>query len=130
VQKKNDEQGNDSSSFGRFDGGLCGAAKVHACAGPDIGLPRPLRAVAGRYLSWAAIAMTFCLPQERLAFAVANASGKGLTAALMITNVQSSLRTAAAFAGNDGAAVMGAVNREVHASSLADRFATLFPWGV
>jgi len=74
--------------------------------------------------------MTFCLPQERLAFAVANASGKGLTAALMITNVQSSLRTAAAFAGNDGAAVMGAVNREVHASSLADRFATLFPWGV
>jgi sigma-B regulation protein RsbU (phosphoserine phosphatase) len=66
------------------------------------------------------------LPHNRLALAVGDASGKGLAAALMISNVQSSLRTAAAFAGNDGAAVLGAVNREVHASSLPDRYATLF----
>jgi len=58
--------------------------------------------------------------------AVGDASGKGLAAALMISNVQSSLRTAVAFAGNDGAAVLGAVNREVHASSLPNRYATLF----
>ena len=66
------------------------------------------------------------LPHNRLALAVADASGKGLAAALMISNVQSSLRTAVAFAGNDGAAVLGAVNREVHASSLPNRYATLF----
>ena len=42
------------------------------------------------------------LPHNRLALAVGDASGKGLVAALMISNVQSSLRTAAAFAGNDG----------------------------
>ena len=66
------------------------------------------------------------LPHNRLALAVGDASGKGLAAALMISNVQSSLRTAAAFAGSDGAAVLGAVNREVHASSLPDRYATLF----
>jgi len=66
------------------------------------------------------------LPHNRLALAVGDASGKGLAAALMISNVQSSLRTAAAFAGNDGAAVLEAVNREVHASSLPDRYATLF----
>jgi sigma-B regulation protein RsbU (phosphoserine phosphatase) len=66
------------------------------------------------------------LPHNRLALAVGDASGKGLAAALMISNVQSSLRTAAAFAGNDGAAVLGAVNREVHASSLPNRYATLF----
>src|SRR5260370_36403902 len=66
------------------------------------------------------------LPHNRLALAVGDASGKGLAAALMISNVQSSLRTAVAFAGNDGAAVLGAVNREVHASSLPDRYATLF----
>ena len=66
------------------------------------------------------------LPHNRLALAVGDASGKGLAAALMISNVQSSLRTAAAFAGNDGAAVLGAVNRQVYASSLADRYATLF----
>lgn len=66
------------------------------------------------------------LPDSRLALAVGDASGKGLAAALMISNVQSSLRTAASFAGNDGAAVLTAVNRQVHASSLADRYATLF----
>ncbi len=66
------------------------------------------------------------LPHNRLALAVADASGKGLAAALMISNVQSSLRTAVAFAGNDGAALLGAVNREVHASSLPNRYATLF----
>jgi sigma-B regulation protein RsbU (phosphoserine phosphatase) len=66
------------------------------------------------------------LPHNHFALAVGDASGKGLAAALMISNVQSSLRTAAAFAGNDGAAVLGAVNREVHATSLPDRYATLF----
>jgi len=66
------------------------------------------------------------LPENRLAFTVADACGKGLPAALMISNVQSSLRTAAGFAGNDAAAVVGAVNRQVHASSPADRYATLF----
>ncbi|MGH9344777.1 MAG: PP2C family protein-serine/threonine phosphatase [Terriglobia bacterium] len=64
------------------------------------------------------------LPDHRLALAIGDASGKGLAAALMIANVQSSLRTAALFAGN--AAALGAVNRQVHASSLADRYATLF----
>jgi phosphoserine phosphatase RsbU/P len=61
-----------------------------------------------------------------LALAVGDASGKGLAAALMIANVQSSLCTAALFSGDDVAAVLGAVNRQVHASSCADRYATLF----
>jgi sigma-B regulation protein RsbU (phosphoserine phosphatase) len=66
------------------------------------------------------------LPHNRLALAVADASGKGLAAALMIANVQSSLRTAASFAESDVAVVLGAVNRQVYASSLSDRYATLF----
>jgi phosphoserine phosphatase RsbU/P len=66
------------------------------------------------------------LPNNRLALAVGDASGKGLAAALMISNVQSSLRTAASFAESDVATVAGAVNRQVYASSLADRYATLF----
>jgi sigma-B regulation protein RsbU (phosphoserine phosphatase) len=61
-----------------------------------------------------------------MALAVGDASGKGLAAALMISNVQSSLRTAALFSGDDPAAVLRAVNRQVHASSFADRYATLF----
>jgi phosphoserine phosphatase RsbU/P len=66
------------------------------------------------------------LPNNRLAFAIGDASGKSLPAALMIANVQSSLRTAASFAGDDPAALLDTVNRQVHASCLADRFATLF----
>ena len=66
------------------------------------------------------------LHHNHLAFAVGDASGKSLPAALMIANVQSSLRTAAFFAGDDPPTVVGAVNRQLHALSLADRFATLF----
>ena len=66
------------------------------------------------------------LAESRLALAVGDASGKGLAAALMISNVQSSLRTAALFTGNDGAAMLGVVNRHVYATSLTDRYATLF----
>ena len=66
------------------------------------------------------------LSNHRLALAVGDASGKGLAAALMISNVQSSLRTAAMFSGDNIAAMIGIVNRQVHASSHAERYATLF----
>jgi sigma-B regulation protein RsbU (phosphoserine phosphatase) len=66
------------------------------------------------------------LPENRLAVAVGDASGEGLAAALMIANVHSSLRTAALLTGSDGAAAARAVNRQVHAASLSDRYATLF----
>lgn len=66
------------------------------------------------------------LADNCLAVTIGDASGKSLAAALMIANVQSSLRTAALFTGNDLAAMLKAVNRQVHASSLTDRYATLF----
>jgi sigma-B regulation protein RsbU (phosphoserine phosphatase) len=66
------------------------------------------------------------LAGQRLALVVGDASGKGLAAALMIANVQSSVRTAAALMGDDGAAVLRTVNRQVYGSSLAERYATLF----
>jgi sigma-B regulation protein RsbU (phosphoserine phosphatase) len=94
--------------------------------GPSIGLPdhsarcRQLQELGGDFYEFVP------LPDHRLALAVGDASGKGLAAALMISNVQSSLRTAALFTGHDGAAALKAVNRQVYASSLADRYATLF----
>ncbi|HUL32768.1 MAG TPA: PP2C family protein-serine/threonine phosphatase [Candidatus Eisenbacteria bacterium] len=81
---------------------------------------RQLRALGGDCFEFLPLA------QNRLAFAVGDASGKSLPAALMITNVQSSLRTAAYFAGHDPAMILGAVNRQLHGASLADRFVTLF----
>jgi phosphoserine phosphatase RsbU/P len=81
---------------------------------------RQLRAMGGDCYDFIPLA------HNRLAFAIGDASGKSLPAALMIANVQSSLRTAALFAGEYPGAVLGAVNRQLHTSSLADRFATLF----
>jgi sigma-B regulation protein RsbU (phosphoserine phosphatase) len=81
---------------------------------------RQLRALGGDCYDFIPLA------HNRLAFAIGDASGKSLPAALMIANVQSSLRTAALFAGEYPGAVLGAVNRQLHTSSLADRFATLF----
>ncbi len=66
------------------------------------------------------------LADDRLALAVGDASGKGLAAALMIANVQASLRTAALFSADDPAALLKAVNHQAYTSSLADRYATLF----
>lgn len=66
------------------------------------------------------------LAHKRLALSIGDASGKSLAAALMISNVQSSLRTAELFTGDDRAAVLRAVNCQVHASSLTDQYATLF----
>jgi sigma-B regulation protein RsbU (phosphoserine phosphatase) len=44
----------------------------------------------------------------------------------MIASVQSSLRTAALFTGNDLATLLKIVNLQAYASSLADRYATVF----
>jgi phosphoserine phosphatase RsbU/P len=66
------------------------------------------------------------IPGNRLAVAIGDASGKGFAAALMISNVQSSLRTATLFAGNNLDMALQAVSRQVYGSSLASRYATLF----
>lgn len=55
---------------------------------------------------------------------VGDASGKGLVA-LMIANVQASLRTATFFTGDDLASLLTVVNQQAYTSSLADRYATL-----
>jgi len=81
---------------------------------------RQIRALGGDCYSF--IPMT----SDQLALVVGDASGKGLAAALMIANVQSSLRTAALFTGDDLAALLNAVNHQAYASSLANRYATLF----
>lgn len=66
------------------------------------------------------------LKDDCLAMVVGDASGKGLAAALMIANVQSSLRTAAVFTGDDLATLFRVVSHQVYASSPEDRYATLF----
>ena len=66
------------------------------------------------------------LKDDCLALVVGDASGKGLAAALMIANVQSSVRTAALFTGADLGVLLKVVNHQAYASSSEDRYATLF----
>ena len=66
------------------------------------------------------------LTDSRMAFVVGDASGKGLAAALMIANVQASLRTAAVFTGNEPAELLKVVNHQAYTLSLSDRYATVF----
>jgi sigma-B regulation protein RsbU (phosphoserine phosphatase) len=81
---------------------------------------RQLRALGGDFYNFLPLA------HNRLAMVIGDASGKGLAAALMTASVQSSLRTAASFAGDDLPTLLGAVNQQVHASSLPERYVTLF----
>lgn len=81
---------------------------------------RQLHAVGGDFYDF------LPLGQNRLAVAVGDASGKGLPGALMMSNVQSSVRTALLFADDDLSVAVAAVNHQVYESSLADRYATLF----
>ena len=81
---------------------------------------RQVYALGGNFYDFVSLA------NDRLAIAVGDASGKGLAAALMIANVQSSLWRASLFARDNGPAALDAVNRQVYGSSLADRYATLF----
>jgi len=67
-----------------------------------------------------------CQADGQLTMLVGDASGKGVAAALMMASVQASLRTAALFTGSDLAALLEAVNVQACASSVADRYATLF----
>ena len=67
-----------------------------------------------------------CQADGQLAMLVGDASGKGVAAALMMASVQASLRTAALFTGNNLPVLLRVVNAQACASSLADRYTTLF----
>jgi sigma-B regulation protein RsbU (phosphoserine phosphatase) len=66
------------------------------------------------------------LGESRLALTIRDASGKGLAAARMIASFQSAIRMAALFYGNDLAAALRVVSRQVQVSSFENRYATLF----
>jgi phosphoserine phosphatase RsbU/P len=96
----------------------------HSCPGLDSldysGQCRQIEEVGGDFYNFVTI------PENRLAMAIGDACGKGFAAALMISNVQSSLRTATSFAGTNLAMALQTVNRQVYGSSLASPYATLF----
>jgi sigma-B regulation protein RsbU (phosphoserine phosphatase) len=94
-------------------------------AGVDIaGYCRPAQAVGGDYYD------CFLLPngagEGRLALALGDISGKGISAALLMASLRASLRSAAQLQPGDLTTLMRHVNRLVYESSTMNRYATFF----
>jgi sigma-B regulation protein RsbU (phosphoserine phosphatase) len=89
-----------------------------------VGHCRPAQAVGGDYYDY------FLLPgnngDQRLALALGDISGKGISAALLMASLRASLRSAAQMQPGDLPMLMRHVNRLVYESSASNRYATFF----
>jgi len=82
---------------------------------------RPARVVSGDYYDF------FPLGPSRVGIVLADISGKGIFASLLMASLQAMLRSSAAADGAGGTAdVIARVNRQLFRSTAEDRYATLF----
>lgn len=82
---------------------------------------RPARVVSGDYYDFIRLGPT------RIAMALADISGKGISAALLMASLQAALRSAAMLDGAGGtAALVARLNQHLFRNSSDDRYATLF----
>jgi phosphoserine phosphatase RsbU/P len=84
------------------------------------GYCRPAQAVGGDYYDF------FVLDDGRLALALGDISGKGISAALLMASLRASLRSIASLQQGDLAALIRHVNNLVYESSTTNRYATFF----
>jgi sigma-B regulation protein RsbU (phosphoserine phosphatase) len=89
------------------------------------GFCRPAQVVGGDYYDF------FLLPSNsasdsRLALALGDISGKGISAALLMASLRASLRSIASLRQGDLAALIAHVNNLVYESSTTNRYATFF----
>ena len=84
------------------------------------GYCRPAHAVGGDYYDF------FVLGDGRLALALGDISGKGISAALLMASLRASLRSIASLQQSDVATLIRRVNNLVYESSTANRYATFF----
>jgi phosphoserine phosphatase RsbU/P len=90
-------------------------------AGIDLaGYCRPAQAVGGDYYDF------FVLTDGRLALALGDISGKGISAALLMASLRASLRSIASLQQSDLAGIIHHVNNLVYESSTTNRYATFF----
>lgn len=82
---------------------------------------RPARTVSGDYYDF------ISLGPSRLAIALADISGKGISAALLMASLQAALRSQAQIAGHaDPAELVGRLNAGMFKNTSDDRYATFF----
>ncbi len=94
------------------------------------GYCRPAQAVGGDYYDFfllpAGLTMAGRSNEARLALALGDISGKGISAALLMASLRASLRSAAQLQPGDLGTLMRHVNRIVYESSTSNRYATFF----
>ncbi len=90
------------------------------------GYCRPAQVVGGDYYDYFVLPARDSMCGTRLALALGDISGKGISAALLMASLRASLRSAAQLQAGDLAALMEHVNRLVYDSSTANRYATFF----
>jgi len=84
------------------------------------GICLPAQGVAGDYYDFLPLA------PGRLGVAIGDISGKGISAALLMANLQASLRSQAALAGDNVGRLLSAVNKLLFHSTSVNKYATLF----
>ncbi len=82
------------------------------------GVCHPARVVSGDYFDYQS------LPGGRVLLAIGDVAGKGISAALLMASLQSSLRTQLADAVVSTSQMVGRVNQQLHASTAPEKFAT------
>jgi len=83
------------------------------------GLSYPAREVGGDYYDF------IPMGPKRLGVVIADVSGKGVPASLLMSNIQATLRVQAVSSGSPGHCITEA-NTALHKSTAADKYATLF----
>ena len=90
------------------------------------GFCRPARSVSGDYYDFVH------LDDRKIALVIGDVSGKGISAALLMASIQSSLQAQIMMAANSSATVLspaeivGHLNEQLHRTTTAERFATFF----
>ena len=83
------------------------------------GVSVPAREVGGDFFNY------FALANGQIALLVGDVAGKGVGAALLMANIQASLRTRFAL-GQDLSAIVDAIDRDIEANSPGPMYATIF----
>jgi sigma-B regulation protein RsbU (phosphoserine phosphatase) len=84
------------------------------------GICRPALGVGGDYYDF------IDLPGGRLALAIGDVSGKGISAALVMANLQACLRSQAMTTPEDLAGIVTRINKLIYQSSSSSRYVTFF----
>lgn len=90
------------------------------------GVCNPARMVSGDYYDFIPMA------NDGLAFAIGDVAGKGISAALLMASIQSTMRTQLAAVNGNGAhrfsaaTLVGTLNRQLYATTSAEKYATFF----